>query len=119
MMDTLEQLKQCFTEDFTTWIGRSNNRKAKELVSEMLNLGPTFNWNKFHYFEDECLQEILNIILRESKADYFWYTDKGELYYYIPKDELESVPSDSLRVDKDKIKALLRDIKINTILNDR
>ncbi len=117
-MDILNQLKQCFTEDFTEWLSRSNNTKAQGLVSELLSNGPTFDWSKLHQLEKECLLDILDILLREPTADYFWYDiQRSELFYQIPKDEPSPVPEDSLRVDKDKIKSLLRDIKINTILN--
>jgi hypothetical protein len=79
--------------------------------------------------EKESLEEILDILLREPLADYFWYTypvvkgtlsdrylnSDSRLIYSLPKDE--AVPSDSLRVDSDKVKAFLRDYKIESILN--
>ena len=97
-------IKDCFKEDFTEWLLKSNN--------------PFVN-------EKECLKEILDILLREPEADYFWYTypvvglkgtDKNSrLIYSLPKYEV--VPSDSLRVDGDKVKSFLRDYKIESILN--
>lgn len=97
LMDTLYQLKECFTEDFAKWLSRSNN-------PELLANGLTFDWNKFHQLEKECLQDILDILIREPKADYFWYgVQRSQLFYDIPTDE-SPVPGDSLRVDKDKIK---------------
>ena len=97
-------IRDCFKEDLTEWLLKSNN--------------PCVN-------ENECLKEILDILLREPEADYFWYTypvvglkgtDKNSrLIYSLPKDE--AVPSDSLRVDGDKIKAFLRNYKIESILN--
>jgi len=134
-MDTLYQLKQCFKEDFTQWLSRSNT-KAQGLVSELLSNVPEFDWSKFdqlllewELIEKECLQDILDILLREPKADYFWYSIKqiqytdryamtrSELFYQVPTDEPSPVPVDSLKVDEDKIKALIRDTKINTILS--
>ena len=42
-------------------------------------------------------------------------SDSSRLIYSLPKDEV--VPSDSLRVDKEKVKSFLRHIKIESILN--
>ena len=98
------ELRDCFKEDFTQWLLKSNNRSVNE---------------------KECLKGILDILLREPEADYFWYTypvvglkgtDKNSrLIYSLPKYEV--VPSDSLRVDGDKVKSFLRDYKIESILN--
>lgn len=105
------ELRDCFKEDFAQWLLKSNNRSVNE---------------------KECLKEILDILLREPEADYFWYTypvvaeieliyhnrgisDSSRLIYSLPKDEV--VPSDSLRVDKEKVKSFLRHIKIESILN--
>jgi len=105
------ELRDCFKEDFTQWLLKSNNRSVNE---------------------KECLKEILDILLREPEADYFWYTypvvaeieliyhnrgisDGSRLIYSLPKDE--AVPSESLRVDGDKVKSFLRHIKIESILN--
>jgi hypothetical protein len=106
-------IKDCFKEDLTEWLLKSNN--------------PCVN-------ENECLKEILDILLREPQADYFWYTypvvaqieliyhhrgtssdTDSRLIYSLPKYEV--VPSDSLRVDGDKVKSFLRDYKIESILN--
>jgi hypothetical protein len=99
-------IKDCFKEDFTGWLLKSNN--------------PSIN-------EKESLQEILDILLREPEADYFWYTYpvvhyKGSnaavdsrLIYSLPKDEV--VPVGALIVDSNKIKAFLRNYKIESILN--
>jgi len=92
-------IKDCFKEDFTGWLLKSNN--------------PSVN-------EKECLKEILDILLKEPQADYFWYTyqevDKNSrLIYSLPKDEV--VPVGALIVDSNKIKAFLRNYKIESILN--
>lgn len=100
------ELRDCFKEDFTQWLLKSNNR----IISE-----------------SESLKDILDIILMEPEADYFWYTypvgtlsdrylSRGsKLTYSLRKDEV--VPSDSLRVDKEKVKSFLRDYKINQLIN--
>ena len=97
-------IRDCFKEDLTEWLLKSNN--------------PFVN-------ENECLKEILDILLKEPEADYFWYTypevglkgpaKNSRLIYSLPKYEV--VPSDSLRVDGDKVKSFLRDYKIESILN--
>lgn len=87
-------IKDCFKEDFTEWLLKSNN--------------PNIN-------EKESLQEILDILLREPLADYFWYTSGSRLIYSLPKDEV--VPVGALIVDSNKIKAFLRNYKIESILN--
>jgi hypothetical protein len=92
-------IRDCFKEDFTGWLLKSN---------------------KVHIDEEESLQEILDILLKEPEADYFWYTypevDKNSrLIYSLPKDEV--VPVGALIVDSNKIKAFLRDYKIESILN--
>lgn len=117
----IERLRECFTEDFTTWLLRSNNPKImKDLDYDSYKDLPDDNImvRAIQLIEKESLEEILSIILREPLADYFWYTypeNSSRLIYSLPSDEV--VPSDSLRVDSDKVKAFLRDIKIDKILN--
>ena len=56
-------------------------------------------------------------ILKEPLADYFWYRYSeygGELTYLLPHHVV--APGDAIRVDKEKIKIFLRDIKIETLL---
>jgi hypothetical protein len=68
---------------------------------------------------EESLREILDILLKEPLADYFWYKDLehgGKLFYSVPSDGPELVPVTALRVDKEKIKIFLRDIKIEKLL---
>ena len=120
----IERLRECFTrwvcfsltrdtipEDFTKWLLKSNNPKV----------GPYLGEDRFKgmlvQVERESLQEILDILKREPLADYFWYTYRengGRLTYSLPHSDV--VPDNALRVDKEKIKVFLRDIKIETIL---
>ncbi len=58
----------------------------------------------------------LDVILKEPEADYFWYSHSDKLTWATP--EQEEVHSQSIQFDKDKIKSFLRDIKLNTILNE-
>lgn len=113
------ELKDCFREDFpvhpgcgfTEWLLKSNNPKV----------GPYLGEDRFKDMlskvESESLQEILNILLREPLADYFWYgypEHGGKLSYSLPHHDV--VPGGALRVDKEKMKVFLRDIKLETLL---
>ncbi len=104
----LEGFKNCFQEDFTQWLLKSNNLKIKPYVSHQ---------SKLDIIAEEALQEILDILLREPLADYFWYgypEHGGKLSYSLPHHDV--VPGNALRVDRDKIKVFLRDIKIQSLL---
>jgi hypothetical protein len=106
----IERLKDCFMEDFTTWLSKSNNPKVMPYISHQ---------SKLNIVVEESLQEILDILLREPLADYFWYTYKehgGRLTYTLPSPQTQPVPGDALRVDKEKMKVFLRDIKIEILL---
>jgi hypothetical protein len=113
------ELRDCLIVDFpvvpgkgfTEWLLKSNNPKV----------GPYLGEDRFKDMlakvEEESLQEILDILLREPKADYFWYTYKehgGGLTYALPHHDV--VPSGAIRVNKEKIKVFLRDIKIEKLL---
>jgi hypothetical protein len=112
-MNALSELRECFIEDFTDWLLKSNNPKVGVHLSEELYT------NMRLYVEGESLKEILNVLLQEPLADYFWYGYKehgGKLSYSLPHHDV--VPGDAIRVDKDKIKVFLRNVKLNTILNE-
>ena len=117
----IEGLRDCLIVDFpvvpgkgfTEWLLKSNNPKV----------GPYLGEDRFKdilvQVENESLQEILDILLREPLADYFWYTYRengGALTYSLPDQDV--VPSNALRVDKEKMKVFLRDIKLETLLHD-
>ena len=106
-------MRDCFREDFQMWLIKINNPKivpckSKEEFNLMLDKA-----------ERESLREILDVLLREPLSDYFWYgypEHDGKLSYWTPSSGDGSVPGDSIRVDKEKIKVFLRDYKINSIL---
>jgi len=117
------KLKDCFRvnfvahpgREFTEWLLRSNNPKAFDDI-----LGEDRFKDMLTKVEEESLQEILDILLREPQADYFWYTypEHGcRLTYSLP--HYDVVPGDALRVDKEKMKIFLRDYKIETLLHSR
>lgn len=116
----IERLRECFTEDFTQWLLKSNNPKVgPRPCGEESHLSKEININMRLYVEGESLKDILDILLREPEADYFWYTYKehgGGLTYALPHHDV--IPSDALRVDKEKMKVFLRDIKIEILLHD-
>ena len=99
-------------QGFTEWLLQSNNPKIGTYLGED-------HKDMLVQVERESLQEILDILIREPLADFFWYTYKengGQLCYSLPHHQV--VPSGALRVDKEKIKVFLRDIKIESILNE-
>jgi hypothetical protein len=105
------RLRECFTEDFTQWLLKSNNPKVGTYLGE-----DRFK-NILVRVENESLQERLDILEREPLSDYFWYTYRengGGLTYALPHHDV--VPSGAIRVDKEKIKVFLRDIKIEMLL---
>lgn len=114
------RLKDCFKEDFTTWLVKSNHPKMPLHSTRQLDNEEKFGL-KLNSVREESLQEILDILLIHPEADYFWYgyvEHGGKLSYTVPCSDVQTVPGDSLRVDKDKVKMFLRDYKINTILNE-
>ena len=116
---TILDLKDCFRVDFpahpgcefSEWLLKSNNPKAFEDI-----LGEDRFKDMLAKVEEESLQEILSILLREPLADYFWYgypEHGGKLSYSLPHHEV--VPGDALRVNKEKMKVFLRDYKLEKL----
>ena len=104
------ELKDCFREDFSIWLNNSNHPKIKPYITHQ---------SKLNKVVEESLQDILDILLREPLADYFWYGYQehgGKLSYSLPHHDV--VPGNAIRIDKEKIKVFLRDIKIQTLLNE-
>ena len=104
------ELKDCFREDFSIWLNNSNHPKIKPYITHQ---------SKLNKVVEESLQDILDILLREPQADYFWYGYQehgGKLSYSLPHHDV--VPGGAIRLDKEKIKVFLRDIKIQTLLNE-
>jgi hypothetical protein len=119
----IERLKECFKEDFTDWLLKSNcpevvpfKREWELPPSIHLQCESSIMRRTFDKIQSKSLQDIFDILQREPLADYFWYgypEHGGRLTYSLPSPEPQPVPSDALRVDK----IFLRDIKIESILN--
>ena len=115
------ELKDCFKEDFKQWLLQSDNQKIRNLKS-MTYINNYHIITKAQYdlkidkIVEESLQEILNILLKEPLADYFWYYKTNEISYCTPSMGPGPVPGEAIRVDPDKIKVFLRDYKIEKIL---
>ena len=76
--------------------------------------------NERIYIEGESLSEILDVLIKEPEADYFWYSYdnyQNKLTWVLPHHQV--VHSESIRVDKEKVKMFLREYKLNKILNER
>jgi hypothetical protein len=123
-MNYTKQLKNCISgydrnsEIFREWLWNSDSKIIKNIKDSIYFKKNYFNdiiSNKISEHEEDVLEQILDIIKIEPNADYFWFNYTGELTYIIPSNELRMVPGDSLRVNKEKIKSLLRDIKLNEL----
>jgi hypothetical protein len=121
----IERLKECFKEDFTDWLLKSNcpevgpfKREWELPPSIHLQCESSIMRRTFDKIQSKFLQDIFDILQREPLVDYFWYgypEHGGKLSFSLPHHDV--VPGDALRVDKEKIKIFLRDIKIESILN--
>lgn len=136
MKEILDELKSCLytptygvgNKDFETWLLQSNCNKIGPYLKE-----ERFK-NMLEYIVYGCLEEIFDVLMRSPQADYFWYTyqtetcksernqdyvaivkqNGGELTWAEPHHDV--VPSDALRVDKEKIKVFLRNVKLESLL---
>ena len=121
MKEILDELKSCLyaetygtggmgaNKDFETWLLKSNCSK----------IGPYLKEDRFINMRQEviytCLEEIFDVFMKSPQADYFWYSyNGGQLIWVEPHQD--EVPSDSLRVDKEKITVFLRNVKLNYLL---
>ena len=122
-MEYTEQLKNSFllsyrnSDGFNEWLWHSNSAVVKSIKDNMylkIDLDQ-FYLEDLPKHQEDVLEQILDILKREPNADYFWFNYTGELTYSLPSNEVQVVPGDSIRVDKEKIKSLLREIKLNEI----
>ena len=112
----IEGLRDCFREEFGEWLLNSNCPDVVPFKGEWWIESSRVR-REFDKIQSDSLKAILDILIIHPEADYFWYTypeNGSSLTYALPHHEV--VPINGIRVDKDKIKAFLRDIKINQIL---
>lgn len=109
----LNELRDCFREDFSEWLLSSNCSGIGPFKGEWWMESSQMR-RQFSKIEMRSLKEILDVLITYPEADYFWYNYKKKLTYSLPHDQ--EVPGNSITVDSNKVKAFLRDIKINQIL---
>lgn len=121
MKEILDELKSCLyaptygtggmgaNKDFETWLLQSNCSKVGPYLSEK-----RFN-NTLQYVVYSSLEEIFDVLMKCPQADYFWYSYNGGGLTWVEPHQ-DEVPSDSLRVYKEKITVFLRDIKLQSLL---
>ena len=133
---TILDLKECFHSNnvggssqgaFLKFLSQSNHPeivKAKEQkkadtyftgdIGSAISETPILD--KCREIQESVLNQILEALLREPEADYFWYgyPEHGSKFHYsLPHHD--TVPSDALRVDKEKIKSFLRNWKLEKL----
>ena len=122
-MEYTEQLKNSFllsyrnSDGFNEWLWHSNSAVVK-IIKDNMYLKLEFDriyLEDLPKHQEDVLEQILDILKREPNADYFWFSYTGELTYTLPSNEVQVVPGDAIRVDKEKIKSLLREIKLNEL----
>lgn len=128
---TILDLKECFHSGkvgvsssgaFLRFLAHSNHpeivkvkEQKKDYLGHIDELG-TPVLDKCKEIEVHVLNEILDILLREPEADYFWYgypEHGSKLSYSLPHHD--TVPSGALRVDKERIKSFLRNWKLEKL----
>ena len=107
------EIENCFKENFTQWLLQSNCPDVGPFKGDWWQDLSRMR-RGFDKIKSNSLQSILDILITCPEADYFWYNHSSNLTYSLPHHEV--VPSGSIRIDSDKVKMLLRDIKINQIL---
>lgn len=120
-MKYTDLLEKCFKQDFDEWIWHSNDKVIDD-IKEIIHINTSNETIKRIALDvtlpnrkEEILNQILDILIREPNADYFWFHYDGQLTYTLPADYTQPVPGDAIRVDNTKIKSLIRDIKLNQI----
>ena len=111
-------------EGFTEWLLKiSNNPKVQKAYLGELDSDKEWEDRLNDMLDQvvkESLEQILDILLKEPTSDYFWY-EEGYLSYSVPSNRtfqkfIVNVPSNAIRVDKQKIKIFLRNYKLQTLL---
>lgn len=119
---TILDLKECFhsnnvggssTGAFLKFLANSNHPEIVKAKEQKKSISGTPVLDKCKEIEESVLNQILEALLIEPEADYFWYgyPEYGSKFSYsLPHHDV--VPSGALRVDKQKIKSFLRNWKL-------
>jgi hypothetical protein len=122
---TILDLKECFHSErnssqgsFLKFLANSNHPEIVKAKEQKKHISGTPVFDKCKEIEESVLNQILEVLLIEPEADYFWYGYPeygGQLSYTVPSYGEVAVPGDALRVDKKKMKAFLRDYKLEKL----
>ncbi len=96
----MTDIRKCFREDFDEWVEKSNlhyNKSNKSLIAS------------------HALEEIWEVLRKHPDADYFWYTNNGNLTWTFPSEDPQPVTDGGLRTVSGMAKRLIRDEKLNRL----
>ena len=120
---TVLDLKECFHSErnssqgaFLKFLANSNHPEIVKAKEQKKSISGTPVFDKCKEIQESVLNQILEVILIEPEADYFWYgyPEHGSKFLYsLPHHDV--VPGDALRVDKEKIKSFLRNWKLEKL----
>ena len=109
----LSELKKCFNEDFEEWLLNNSCPEIGPYKGDWWRESSRMRQN-FYQIEKKYLKEILDILLKEPEADYFYFS-RNRINYSLYKQKYN--PGNSITINKEKIKLLLRDIKLDSIMD--
>lgn len=110
MSDILNRLINSFDRDFLEWLVHSNNVDIKTLD----RLPASIRDIKLNSIVNQSLMDILQILILNKEANYFWYNWKGELTWSLP--HYQVVPSDCIFIKSEKVVSIIRDYKISQVI---
>ena len=120
---TILDLKDCFHSErnssqgaFLKFLANSNHPEIVKTKEQKKHISGTPVLDKCKEIQESVLNQILETLLIEPEADYFWYRypEHGSKFSYsLPHHDV--VPSGALRVDKEKIKSFLRNWKLENL----
>jgi hypothetical protein len=118
----LNELKKCFNEDFEEWLLNNSCPEIGPYKGDWWRESSRMRQN-FYQIEKKYLKEILDILLNEPEADYFYFSSnliynkllRNRINYSLYKQKYN--PGNSITINKEKIKLLLRDIKLDSIMD--
>ena len=108
-MRYIDILKDCFEEDFEKWLSYSN---CREVVHHIY-------YNNIDDYDlkeisDNILQKILDILIENPNIYAVWFDYRGTKILY-EHSNIDEAHESAICIDKNKIKYLLREIKLNKL----